>query len=72
MPLSMIEEQRPVKVLKIGGNQETRRFLETLGFVAGAIVTIVNQMDGNLIINIKDSRIALGREMATKIRVAVE
>ncbi len=69
MPLSMIEKGKSVKVVKIGGKAEVRKFLETLGFVPGADATIINDIGGNLIINIKDSRIALGKEMATKIRV---
>ena len=64
MPLSMVgagEEN--------GGNEETRRFLETLGFVVGGKVTVVSQTEGNLIVNIKESRVAIGKDMANKIMV---
>ena len=56
-------------VKKVGGKEETRRFLENLGFVNGARVTVVSCANGNMIINVKDSRVAIGREMATRIMV---
>ena len=69
MPLSMVKEGEPNIIRKVGGKEETRRFLEKLGFVAGGMVTVVSEIDGNLIVNVKDSRVALGREMANKILV---
>lgn len=56
-------------IKKINGKEEVRRFLENLGFIAGAQISVVSQMCGNLIIQIKDSRIAVSREMAQKIIV---
>ena len=55
---------------KIGGKEETRLFLERLGFVVGAIVTVISEIQGNLIVNVKDSRVAIGKDMAGKILVS--
>ena len=56
-------------IKKVGGKEETRRFLENLGFVPGGEVVVVSEIDGNMIVNIKDSRVAIGRDMANKIMV---
>lgn len=69
MPLSMIDEGESSEIKRIGGKDETKRFLENLGFVAGVIVTVISKTRGNVIVNIKDSRIAIGKEMASKIMV---
>lgn len=69
MPLSMVKEGEPSTIKKVGGKEETRKFLENLGFVAGSTVTVVSQIGGNMIVNIKDSRIAIGKDMANKIMV---
>ena len=57
-------------ICKIGGKEETRLFLERLGFVVGAIVTVISEIQGNLIVNVKDSRVAIGKDMAGKILVS--
>ena len=64
MPLTMINEGEPTVIKKVGGKEETRRFLENLGFVVGGTVTVVSQ-----IVNVKDSRVAIGKDMANKIMV---
>ena len=69
MPLTMVKPGEENQIKKIGGKTETRRFLETLGFVVGGNVTVVSENNGNLIVNIKDSRVAISREMANKIMV---
>ncbi|MDD3368182.1 MAG: FeoA family protein [Lachnospiraceae bacterium] len=69
MPLSMVKEGEPSTIIKVGGKDETRRFLENLGFVSGGIVTVVSQIGGNMIVNVKDSRVAIGKDMANKIMV---
>lgn len=69
MPLSMVKEGEPSVIKKVGGKEETRRFLENLGFVAGGTVTVVSQIGGNMIVNIKDSRVAIGKDMANRIMV---
>lgn len=56
-------------IKKIGGKQDVKSHLETLGFVVGGAVTIVCAMGGNVIVNVKESRVAISREMAQKIMV---
>ena len=70
MPLSMVEEGEPKTIVKVGGKEEVRKFLENLGFVYGTVVTVVSSLGGNMILKVKDSRVALGRDMASKIQVA--
>ena len=69
MPLTMVGvgESRPI--LRIGGSDKVRTHLENLGFVVGGSVKIVNTMGGNLIVNVKETRVAVGREMAQKIMI---
>ena len=69
MPLSMAPEGKESVIRKIGGKEETRLFLERLGFVVGAIVTVVSEIQGNLIVNVKDARVAVSKEMASRIWV---
>lgn len=69
MPLSMMEAGVPHVIKKVGGKEETRRFLENLGFVVGGTVTVISETDGNMIVNVKDSRVAIGKDMANKIMV---
>ena len=69
MPLTMLNTGEPSTIKKVGGKEETRRFLENLGFVQGAKVTVVSQIGGNVIVNVKESRVAIGKDMANKIMV---
>lgn len=69
MPLSMVKNGEPYIIGRVGGKEDTRRFLESLGFVAGTEVTVVSAAGGNLIVNVKDSRVAIGRDMANKVMV---
>lgn len=69
MPLSMVKAGEVNIIKKIGGKEETKRFLENLGFVAGGTVTVVSEIGGNMIVNVKDSRVAIGKDMANKILV---
>lgn len=69
MPLTMANTGEQNIIKKVGGKEDTRRFLENLGFVAGAAVTVISQIEGNIIVNIKDSRVAIGKDMANKIMV---
>ena len=69
MPLTMANTGEPNVIKKVGGKEETRRFLEKLGFVTGGTVTVVSEIEGNLIVNVKDSRVAIGKDMANKIMV---
>ena len=67
MPLTMAGIGETNTISRIGGNEETRRFLANLGFVEGSAVTVISEIDGNLIVNVKDARIALSKQMAAKI-----
>ena len=69
MPLSMMETGGSGVIKRVGGKEETRRFLENLGFVTGVTVTVVSETGGNIIVNVKDARIAIGRDMANRIMV---
>ncbi len=69
MPLSMAKAGEENLIKKIGGKAETRQFLENLGFVVGGSVTIIAEIGGNVIVNVKDSRVAVSAEMARKIMV---
>ena len=69
MPLILAVKGNELNIKKITGNDETRRFLNSLGFVAGETVKVISELGGNLIINIKDSRIALNKGMASRIIV---
>ena len=69
MPLSMANAGEEKYIRKIGGNNKTKLFLEGLGFTVGTMVKVVSVIGGNLIVQIKDSRIAISREMANKIIV---
>ena len=67
MPLTMASIGETNTIRKVGGNEETKRFLENLGFVAGAEITVVSAIGGNVIVNIKDSRVALNQDLARHI-----
>ena len=69
MPLTMAPAGEVFMIKKISGKEETRHFLANLGFVAGAQVSVVSEICGNIIVMVKDSRIAVSREMAQKIIV---
>ena len=69
MPLTMASIGVANTIRKVGGNEETKRFLENLGFVAGAEITVVSAIGGNVIVNIKDSRVAINQDMARHIMV---
>lgn len=69
MPLTMVKIGEENVIRRVGGKEETRRFLENLGFVTGGVVTVVSEIDGNMIVNVKDSRVAIGKDMANKIMV---
>lgn len=69
MPLSFASEGEENIIKRVGGKAEVRAHLENLGFVAGAAVKVITSMGGNIIVNIKDSRVAISREMAAKIMI---
>lgn len=69
MPLTMLKTGEKEIIKKVGGREDTRRFLENLGFTVGGEVTVVAQLGGNVIVSVKGSRVAVSREMACKIMV---
>ena len=69
MPLTMAKAGNENLIKRIGGKAETKQFLESLGFVVGGAVTVITEIGGNVIVTVKDSRIAVSREMANKIMI---
>lgn len=69
MPLTMVRPGEENFIKKVGGKPETRQYLENLGFVPGVHVCVVSEIGGNVIVRIKESRVAISREMACKIMV---
>lgn len=69
MILSMLNTGEVKKVIKIKGKDDTRHFLENLGFVEGSEVSVVSELAGSLIVNIKDTRVAIDKMMANRIIV---
>ena len=69
MPLTMARAGEVNSIKKIGGRDEAKRFLEKLGFVVGGNVVVVSELAGNVIVNIKDTRVAISKEMANRIIV---
>ncbi|MCH5198911.1 MAG: ferrous iron transport protein A [Oscillospiraceae bacterium] len=69
MPITYAGIGKECVIKKIGGNPQTKRFLEGLGFVEGSRVTVVNDVGGNVIVNVKESRVAVSKELAVKIMI---
>lgn len=69
IPLTLAEIGEENIIKKIGGKPEVKKHLEDLGFVAGGNVRIINAIGGNVIVNIKEARVAISKEMAQKIMV---
>ncbi|MDR0381350.1 MAG: ferrous iron transport protein A [Oscillospiraceae bacterium] len=67
LTLTRVGEENAIK--KVSGKTETRQFLENLGFVPGSHIRVITEISGNVIVNIKESRVAISREMASKIMV---
>ena len=69
MPLTFATVGEDNIIKKIGGNPQVKQHFENLGFVTGGIVSVVSTIGGNLIVNVKDSRVAISKEMASKILI---
>ncbi|MBQ7729049.1 MAG: ferrous iron transport protein A, partial [Spirochaetales bacterium] len=67
MPLSLADIEQDNIIRRIGGSPEVKKHLENLGFVVGGNVKVVNRLGGNIIVNVKEARIAISQEMAMKI-----
>lgn len=69
MPLSLADAGKENVIIKVGGKLEVKKHLENLGFVAGGTATLISSMGGNVIVKVKESRVAISEEMAKKIMV---
>ena len=69
MPLLQAQPGEQNKIMAVHGRGETKRFLESMGFVEGADITVVSEFDGNLIVNVKDARVAISKVLAGKIMI---
>lgn len=69
MPLVLATVGTEYIIKKVGGNPEVKKHLEDLGFVAGGTVSVINTIGGNVIVNVKEARVAISREMAQKIMI---
>ena len=69
MPLSLADTGTVNVIKKVGGSPEVKKHLENLGFVVGGNVTVVNSLGGNVIVNVKEARVAISEEMARKIMI---
>ena len=69
MPLLLAQPGEQNKIMAVRGHGETKRYLESMGFVEGASITVVSEFDGNLIVNVKDARVAISKVMASKIMI---
>ncbi len=69
MPLTMARAGEVTSIRRVGGKEEVRRHLENMGFVPGTNVTVVSVNNGNVIVNVKEARVAISRELANKIMI---
>lgn len=69
MPLALANVGETNTIRKIGGSPEVKLYLENLGFVVGGQVTVITMLGGNVIVNVKETRVAISREMAQKIMI---
>ena len=69
IPLNFADKEKELIVKKVGGNDEVKRHLENLGVVPGSIVTVITELNGNLIVKVKESRIAINEELAKRIMI---
>ena len=69
LPLTYANVNEMNVIRKVGGNPEIKKHLEDMGFVAGAVITVVSAINGNLIVNVKDSKVALDKQLAGKIMI---
>jgi ferrous iron transport protein A len=67
MPLTMASQGQINSIKAIRGKDETKKFLESLGFVVGGNVTVISELGGNMIVNVKDARVAIDKAMANRI-----
>ena len=69
MPLTMLSSGQSETIKRITGKDETKKFLESLGFVVGGNISVISESGGNLIVNVKDTRVAISKVMANRVMV---
>ena len=69
IPLTMADDGEELIVQKVGGLPETKRHLEDMGFTAGSVISLINRVGGNVIVKVKESRVAINEDLARKIMV---
>ncbi|MBO7677295.1 MAG: ferrous iron transport protein A [Erysipelotrichaceae bacterium] len=69
MPLAFASVGEENVIKRIGGKPEAKKHLEDMGFVVGSLITLISKFEGNVIVNVKDTRIAISKEMAARIYV---
>lgn len=69
MPLTMANIGEDYTIVRISGREDVRRFLAGLGFTVGAVIRVISAIGGNVIVSIKDSRVAINADMAGHIKV---
>ncbi len=69
MPLTLVDSGEAFEIKRISGKTEVKKHLENLGFVVGSNVSVINTIGGNVIVKVKEARVAISREMAQKIMV---
>ena len=69
MPLTIADRGKEYTIARVAGNPDIRKHLADLGFVSGAKITVVNEVNGNFIVNVKETRVGIGRDLAMKIMI---
>ena len=69
MPLNLAEIGEPQIIKRIGGSPDVKKHLEDMGFVPGAVINVISAINGNLIVSVKDCKVALDKELAMKIMI---
>lgn len=69
MPITTAQKGKAFEIKKLTGRDDTKRFLESLGFVVGETITVISEINGNMIVTVKESRIAIDKTMANRIMV---
>lgn len=69
LPLTYADKNEPIVIKKVGGKAETKKHLEDMGFVTGAVISVISDVNGSLIVNVKNTKVALDKELASKIMI---
>ena len=69
IPLTYADPGEANVIMKISGKPEIKKHLEDMGFVTGALITVVSSVNGNLVVNVKDTKVALDKELANRIMI---